>query len=409
MNNYLTIVIAFIFVIGSFLIAKKQQKKEAFYDDDKKKLRLLLTWFTIFFISYPLFIEIITRKFYFFLPLCFLIIFLFSYKMEKRRLINGWLFTFFIISYFISLFILAFNTNNIVLISFSLFTFIVIGILFIIGLYGLIIFLYWNARVVRRKEHHSLANLLSLILAIVLTIFVILDRFSTFTFSYWLKAIYLILSVFFIYFGLVFYNFLILSFIYQLNRPSYTQDFILVLGSGLIDGKIVPPLLAQRIDTAIQFYLKQKKATQHPLKIIMSGGKGSDELLAESVAMKNYALEKGIPEEDILVETHSTNTLENMQFSKKIMEQEYGNEHFKTIFVTNNFHLFRAGLLARISHLKADGIGAKTAFYFLPNAFLREFIAIVVMKKKQHLFIYFLIVFISLALFIFNHYYTGVG
>lgn len=406
MENYLNIITAFIFIISSFLLAKRLQKKD-FYDNGKKKLRFILTVLAIFFISYPLFVEITIKKFYFFFPLALLTIFLISYKIEKRRLINGWLFTFFMISYFIYLSTLAFSTNNIVLLTFSLVISIAIILLFMIGLYGLIIFLYWNARVVRRKEQHSFANLLSLILAIVLTILLVLNRFSTFSFSYGLKTLYLVLSSLFMYFGLVFYNFLMLSFIYQLNRPSYTQDFILVLGSGLIEGQIVPPLLAQRIDKAIQFYSEQKKSTQHPLKIIMSGGKGSDELIAESVAMKKYALEKGIPEKDILVETHSTNTLENMKFSKQIMEKEYGNEHFKTIFVTNNFHLFRAGLLTKISHLKADGIGAKTAFYFLPNAFLREFIAIVVMKKKQHLFMCFLIIFIFLALFILNHYFAG--
>lgn len=49
----------------------------------------------------------------------------------------------------------------------------------------------------------------------------------------------------------------------------------------------------------------------------MSGGKGTDEKVAEAIAMKQYALEKGIPERDILVETNSTTTLENMLFQKK--------------------------------------------------------------------------------------------
>ena len=53
-------------------------------------------------------------------------------------------------------------------------------------------------------------------------------------------------------------------------------------------------------------------------------------------------------------------------------------------FTTNNYHLFRAGLFARMAGLKADGIGAKP---LLPNAFIREFIAIVVMYKRRHIIV----------------------
>ena len=48
---------------------------------------------------------------------------------------------------------------------------------FLFGLYGLIIFLYWNSIVVLRRESHSLANLLTLVLAIVLTILLVSDSF----------------------------------------------------------------------------------------------------------------------------------------------------------------------------------------------------------------------------------------
>lgn len=102
--------------------------------------------------------------------------------------------------------------------------------------------------------------------------------------------------------------------------------------------------------------------------------------------MKNYALAQEIPEQDILIESNSTNTLENMRFSKEIMDQREP-QPYKAIFTSNNYHIFRAGLYAREAQLKADGIGAKTARYYLPNAFLREFIAIVAMKKRRHLLV----------------------
>ena len=78
-----------------------------------------------------------------------------------------------------------------------------------------------------------------------------------------------------------------------------------MLGSGLINGEIVPPLLQARINKAIQFYKAQKSRNVKSTKIVMSGGQGPDELLPESVAMKMYALTQGIPDDDILVEAHS--------------------------------------------------------------------------------------------------------
>lgn len=99
--------------------------------------------------------------------------------------------------------------------------------------------------------------------------------------------------------------------------------------------------------------------------------------------MKQYAMEQGIPERDILVETNSTTTLENMLYSKEIMDQQMKGP-YRAIFSSNNYHIFRAGLYARQAKLKANGIGAKTAFYYLPNAFLREYLAILMMNKKTY-------------------------
>ncbi|MCS5465442.1 YdcF family protein [Enterococcus lactis] len=78
----------------------------------------------------------------------------------------------------------------------------------------------------------------------------------------------------------------------------------------------------------------------------------------EAIAMKQYAMEQGIPERDILVETNSTTTLENMLYSKEIMDQQMKGP-YRVIFSSNNYHIFRAGLYARQAKLKANGIGAK--------------------------------------------------
>lgn len=100
--------------------------------------------------------------------------------------------------------------------------------------------------------------------------------------------------------------------------------------------------------------------------------------------MQNYAVEKGIPVEDTIQEDKSVSTYENMRFSKRIMDNLSGEGTYQSIFATNNFHLFRAGIYARKAGLASRGIGSKTAFYYWPNAMVREYIAVVVMGRRRH-------------------------
>ena len=82
---------------------------------------------------------------------------------------------------------------------------------------------------------------------------------------------------------------------------------------------------------------------------VPSGGQGSDEIISEGEAMKRYLLEQGIPEEQIMPETKSTNTLENMKFSKELI----GDNDAKVAFSTTNYHVFRSGLFSNQAKLKA--------------------------------------------------------
>ena len=54
------------------------------------------------------------------------------------------------------------------------------------------------------------------------------------------------------YLGFWFYNYLTMLTIYQFNWPRLRQDYIIVLGAGLLDGDRVSPLLGQRIWTNVK-------------------------------------------------------------------------------------------------------------------------------------------------------------
>lgn len=164
--------------------------------------------------------------------------------------------------------------------------------------------------------------------------------------------------------------------------PTFRKpDYILVLGAAL-HGDKVSPILASRLDKAVQQY----KRWGRDAFIITSGGQGKDELVAEAIAMKRYMIDKyRIAPNKIITETKSTTTFENMLFSKKIIDKRLGKA--RGIFVTNDFHVFRASMYAKKVELKAVGIGARTAFYYVPNAYTREFIGILEITKWIHFFI----------------------
>ena len=159
-----------------------------------------------------------------------------------------------------------------------------------------------------------------------------------------------------------------------MHKPPYDRDFILILGCGFRQDGTLTPLLKGRADAALRFRQAQLERTGKAAVLVPSGGKGSDEPIAEAEAISRYLLTQGIPKDKILKETRSTTTLENMKFSKALIETQMPNA--KVAYATTNYHVFRSGIWARRAGLPAEGIGSKTRWWFWPNAFLREFIGL---------------------------------
>ncbi|MBC1475506.1 DUF218 domain-containing protein [Listeria grandensis] len=314
----------------------------------------------------------------------FILLFVVLYIIDKRRISNG---IFLTLGIFFTILAVAYGliaTRN------SILALIVIGVFFLIVLLipflivGLGVGLVLNGRLMVKREGRRIPNLLTLFVGLAILGLIILFIFQVTILNNIFLSIFFTGLLFIIgHFAFHLISFLLSSYLYQYNRPRLKQDFVIVLGSGLIGDK-VPPLLASRLDRAIRFYYKQTAKNFAP-QIIVSGGQGPNEWVSEASAMKDYLVEKGIPEEHILMEDLSVNTLQNMMFSKTIMADLKPKS--RSIFVTNNFHLFRASLYARKAGLKSQGISSKTALYYLPNALLREFIAIIVMYKWWHIII----------------------
>lgn len=175
-------------------------------------------------------------------------------------------------------------------------------------------------------------------------------------------------------------------------KPRLDKDYIIILGCSIKKDGTPTPLLKGRIDKAIAFRNEQIEQTGKQPVFITSGGKGDDEVISESEAMKQYLIQKGIPESHILEENQSTSTLENMKFSKAKIDAH--NPDAKILFSTTNYHVFRSGMIARRINMRAAGIGAKTKWYFWPNALVREFLGLLTSyRRKQAVIITSLIAF----------------
>lgn len=186
------------------------------------------------------------------------------------------------------------------------------------------------------------------------------------------------------------------------HEPAPDKDFLIILGCGIRKDGAPTPLLRGRIERALAFYEKQKRETGRELTFVTSGGQGPDEAISESASMKRYLMERGIPEGQILEEDRSTDTFENMQFSKQIIQAVDPNG--KVAFATTNYHVFRAGLYARRVKMRAVGMGADTKWYFWPNASVREFVGLLTEHRLKQALIFggLVAVYIALTLFAYS-------
>lgn len=169
------------------------------------------------------------------------------------------------------------------------------------------------------------------------------------------------------------------------SEPSPDRDFMIILGCAIRKDGTPSPLLRGRIDRALEFARKQKELTGREINFVASGGKGSDEIISESACIRNYLLEQGVPEERIITEDRSTDTFENMKFSKeKILAADPDG---KVAFATTNYHVFRSGLFARRVKMRAIGVGAPTRWYYWPNAAVREFVGLLTKHRGKQILV----------------------
>lgn len=157
----------------------------------------------------------------------------------------------------------------------------------------------------------------------------------------------------------------------SLGSPQEKCDYLIVLGAG-VNGTVPSLSLRDRL-LAAKTYLEANPDTL----CIVSGGQGPGESITEARCMADWLTGQGIAESRILLEDKATSTQENIAFSLDLIEARTGVRPSSAGLVSSEYHLFRAGLMAKGQGLTAIGIPADTHRTSLKiNYFLREIVAV---------------------------------
>ena len=123
-------------------------------------------------------------------------------------------------------------------------------------------------------------------------------------------------------------------------------DCIIVLGCQVRDDGTLSHMLRDRLMRGLEVY----NAGAAP-KLLMSGDHGRKDY-DEVGAMKQYAIDNGVPSENVFMDHAGFSTYETVYRAKEIFEAD------KVIIITQEYHLYRALYIAEQLGLEAYGVSA---------------------------------------------------
>ena len=137
------------------------------------------------------------------------------------------------------------------------------------------------------------------------------------------------------------------------ERASELEDVdcIIVLGCFVKPSGVPSDMLYDRIKMGNELYLSKTAP-----KIIMSGDHGQVEY-DEVSTMKAYAVDAGVPSEDVFCDHAGFSTYESIYRAKEIFGAD------KVIIVTQEYHLHRALYVAKSLGIDASGVSADYRAY----------------------------------------------
>ena len=129
-------------------------------------------------------------------------------------------------------------------------------------------------------------------------------------------------------------------------------DTMIVLGAKVHDDGRLSLMLKDRLDKTIEVYNKLD------IKKVIVSGDSEHKDYDETTKMKEYLINNGIPEEDIIVDIYGLSTYDSIYRLKNV----YGIN--KSIIITQKYHLYRSLYIANSLGVEAYGIPASGEDYF---------------------------------------------
>lgn len=148
-------------------------------------------------------------------------------------------------------------------------------------------------------------------------------------------------------------------YFYNDNQMPNEADAAIVLGAEVWEEE-PSPVFRERINHSINLY-KSNKVN----KIIFTGGQGNGKVYSEAIVAKNYAIRQGVLESDILTETQSRTTYQNLYYAKQVAQNHPVNQFF---IVSDPLHMKRAMLMAKDLGLNAYPSPTPTTRYKTLNS-----------------------------------------
>lgn len=140
---------------------------------------------------------------------------------------------------------------------------------------------------------------------------------------------------------------------YAQHHASEQASIAIVLGTSVIDS-LPSPAFEQRILHGIQLY--QNGIVQ---KLLFTGGIVHGRKYTEAEVAYIYAINNGIPAQDIIIEDKATNTIENIRLVKLHLDTV----SYKNVYlVTDSIHIRRAQLIAKEEKLQVSPSPSSTSF-----------------------------------------------
>ncbi|SFJ43141.1 Uncharacterized SAM-binding protein YcdF, DUF218 family [Halobacillus dabanensis] len=135
---------------------------------------------------------------------------------------------------------------------------------------------------------------------------------------------------------------------------SNKADAAIILGAAQWNGK-PSPVFEGRLKQGIELY--EEGVVEY---LVLTGGKSEDAVSSEAEVGREYAIEKGIPKEDILYEDLSVVTEENLSNAKEVTKK---NSIHSYLLVSDQFHLKRAVAMAENLGMNVKGVPTQYSAY----------------------------------------------